>query len=127
MSFQRIYRDMGDDKSPINQFKQTHCSKNGVWGFGAEEKYNQMVEAKEAAYETYSVDEIKIVESILGYRSDYTKGQGTAQPRIIRGSQIFSTATHFEEKFSKYSLEIQSLKEENAFMHEEHSREIQML
>ncbi|KAG9449800.1 hypothetical protein H6P81_009765 [Aristolochia fimbriata] len=22
----------GDDKSLINQFKQTHCSKNGAWG-----------------------------------------------------------------------------------------------
>ncbi|KAG9458162.1 hypothetical protein H6P81_002670 [Aristolochia fimbriata] len=124
----------GDDKSLINQFKQTHCSKNGVWGFGAEEKYlsisffyNQIVEAKEAAYETGSVDETKIVENILGYRSGYIKGQGTAQPRIIRGSRSSSTATHFEEKLSEYSQEIQSLKEENASMREEHSREIQML
>ncbi|KAG9439887.1 hypothetical protein H6P81_020052 [Aristolochia fimbriata] len=111
----------GDNKSPINQFKQTHSSKNGTWGFGAEEKYNQMVEVKEAAFEIGYVDEAKIVESILGYRSGYIKGQGTTQPRIIRGSQSSSTATHFEEKLCEYSQEIQSLKEKNASMREEHS------
>ncbi|KAG9458855.1 hypothetical protein H6P81_003363 [Aristolochia fimbriata] len=88
---------------------------------------NQIVEAKEAAFETSSVDEAKIVENILGYRSGYIKGQRTAQPRIIRGSHSSSTAAHVEEKLSEYSQEIQSLKEENVSMREEHSREIQML
>ncbi|KAG9453473.1 hypothetical protein H6P81_006377 [Aristolochia fimbriata] len=63
MSFQRIYRDM-----------RTYCSKDGMWGFGAEEKYNQMVEAKEGASETGSVDEATIVKNILGYMSGYIKG-----------------------------------------------------
>ncbi|KAG9441536.1 hypothetical protein H6P81_017390 [Aristolochia fimbriata] len=73
----------------------------------------------------------RIVADVLGYRSGYIKGQGTAQQRIARGPRGVSSSQQVEAMVTgireEYVREIQTLKDENASMRVEHSREIQQL
>ncbi|KAG9444541.1 hypothetical protein H6P81_015881 [Aristolochia fimbriata] len=78
MSFQRIFAAT-KETSRINQFNLTHYFDKKGWGAGAKEKYDEMFNAIERASQSGEVDEERIVADVLGYRSGYIKGQGTAQ------------------------------------------------
>ncbi|KAG9444870.1 hypothetical protein H6P81_016210 [Aristolochia fimbriata] len=101
------------------------------WGTGAEEKYDEMFNAKERASQSGEVDEERIVADVLGYRPGYIKEQGTAQQRIPRGPHGISSSQQVEAMVTgireEYVREIQTLKDENASMRVEHSQEIQQL
>ncbi|KAG9458047.1 hypothetical protein H6P81_002555 [Aristolochia fimbriata] len=121
-------------RSPINQFKQTHFSRKGAWGAGAEEKYNLMLKTKEQATQQETpLDEKQIVEDVLGSRSGYIKGQGLAQPAVPkrpRGASSSSSSIQnmIDQVREEHRREIEKLKEENSRQLEEMRREmIQMM
>ncbi|KAG9450706.1 hypothetical protein H6P81_010671 [Aristolochia fimbriata] len=122
---------MGSDNSPINQFKQTHFSRRGAWGAGAEEKYNLMLEAKEQATQQETlVNEKQIVEDVLESKSGYIKGQGLAQPAVPKrphgtSSSSSSIQNMIDEVREEHRREIEKLKEENSRQLEENSRQLE--
>ncbi|KAG9447454.1 hypothetical protein H6P81_013582 [Aristolochia fimbriata] len=82
---------MGTDNSLINQFKQTHFSRKGAWGAGAEEKYNLMLEAKEQAPQQETpLNEKQIVKDVLVSRGFSTTAWGeedlSEDPEEMQGS-----------------------------------------